>query len=680
MGFKKITAIELKTKDLANLIGMPMKHVEQISEKVSTKLSLSQINKKGKLGSKILVANEEFMQFTYDYSGTQKNVEGMGTISITNTSHKDRIWDARLEIGSTKYSNLESGSEMKLGILEPLTSKRIKYNIMDDANLPDMVELSEKISVSNSKITETEIMKDMGDIGSVSSGKSAKERNQLLVFGEENLITFDIALKNVSNSDLQDIKVSKQIPKNYNNLKVNSEIHKDININGNLLLWSIQSLKIGESTSIKITLKLLPKKREAINTGSIELNCKIEALTISQTEINDFSAYSHARHTIITEELENKPNTWSSQLVMENHSDLLIELKSISIMDKSKTKNLMNFNASGGSITIKPGLSYNSQKWEICEENEPKFVRKLEYSVAKEMTKECILNAKYGETIFDIVDVQFDDVMSDTEIKSFEEIDLENTVVIKNTGTKAIQKIVLKTTVPKGFLPPYNASDIQVKSMQGAVEDKNLIVTVSPQNEDINEEHVLEILIDFEENKYLAPSLNLENFLEVKYGIKAIAPDNKQKYEFPLELYSYFPKYSTVSKEAIKEFYVFNEELMKDKRPTLNVIHKRRKISIGKEIFPGRTTDEFAISLVVRNESSADLENFTVTDSIPISFELVSSNVKHEIIAEKDKDITTISFTIEKISSYQEREIMYYLKNKSEADISYSELESYLLG
>ena len=114
-----------------------------------------------------------------------------------------------------------------------------------------------------------------------------------------------------------------------------------------------------------------------------------------------------------------------------------------------------------------------------------------------------------------------------------------------------------------------------------------------------------------------------------------------------------------------------------EEAPSVQISHKRRKVSIGKEIFPGRTHDEFAIVVHVKNKSNVKLDNLEITDNFPQSFELISSNIKNKVSKNDKESTNTITFNVDSILPYDEKEIMYYLKNITGKEIQFSELESF---
>ena len=267
--------------------------------------------------------------------------------------------------------------------------------------------------------------------------------------------------------------------------------------------------------------------------------------------------------------------------------------------------------------------------------------------------------------------------MAEGEIKSFEETKINSRIIINNEGTIPIKGLLVSERIPEDFLPPRDVSEYQLYRSSGVLEIEDLEVNVIPDDDDPSHEHTLELSINLKNNR-LESVIEVEDFLEVKYPLKAITPDYKKAYNFPLKVYSYYPKYSESRDNS--EFFVIMDDITKMDQSAIKISHKRRKLMVGKEIFPGRSSNEFAIYIVAKNGSNIKLNDVNVTDSFPDSFELISSNLDHKISKSKKNGDQKISFTIDTILPFQEREIMYYLKNISSSDAKQSELESFFVG
>ena len=125
---------------------------------------------------------------------------------------------------------------------------------------------------------------------------------------------------------------------------------------------------------------------------------------------------------------------------------------------------------------------------------------------------------------------------------------------------------------------------------------------------------------------------------------------------------------------------MITDDLSTTDKSSIKISHRRRKLMIGKEIFPGRNSNEFAICILAKNGSNTKFNDVNIKDTFPNSFELISSNIKHKLEKAKENGNNNISFTIDTLLPFQEREIMYYLKNISGKDVKQSELESFFIG
>ncbi|MCK4778964.1 MAG: hypothetical protein KAT57_02190, partial [Candidatus Lokiarchaeota archaeon] len=243
-------------------------------------------------------------------------------------------------------------------------------------------------------------------------------------------------------------------------------------------------------------------------------------------------------------------------------------------------------------------------------------------------------------------------------------------------GTVPINGLRIVERVPEDFLPSRNISDYTLYRSSGKLDVEEIELNIKPDDEDPTHEHTIELEINLK-NGALKSVIGVEDFLELKYPLKAITPDYKKSYEFPLNVSAFYPKFEN---SGMKEFYMITNALSDQEKSSLQISHKRRKVMIGKQIYPGRSIDEFAIYIVAKNGSSIKLNDVNITDTFPDSFELISSNIEHKLSKSKNNGDQNISFTIDTLLPYQEREIMYYLKSISGKEAKYSELESYFIG
>ena len=670
MGFKKVDYDDLKTKMSPNFLGIPIREGGKLVEKTYREKKIES-SYTGSF-SEVLILNEEFLEFDYDNNGKRKSALGNGNISIFNNSIKDRIWDANLQFSGSQFDNQKDENNINLGIFEPGSNKVLKYEIVNSEEIQDLVKVYQTIENQNEDI------KRDSSVDNEYFSSQVKDQNYLLMLGRENVIKFTILIENHSNSFLEKFKFNKVLPANFYDLELQSKTIKDFKISQNSIECSLNKLNSGDKAEIVIVAKVYPKKNENIKTGKFDLTFNLSEKVISGVKINKFSGYSHAMHAIKKSEKNYAPNHWQCSLIFENHSDFKMKLKSILIYDKSKSKKILehDFSETGGAVVL-PRAKYTSEYFDVIDEKEPTFTRKVEYSVEYKTESNSKIISKYEENTFKITSVLIKKKLAEGEIKSFEETKINSRIIINNEGTIPIKGLMVSERIPEDFLPPRDISEYKLYRSSGALELDDLEISVTPDDDDPSHEHTLELNINLKNNR-LDSVIEVEDFLEIKYPLKAITPDYKKAYNFPLKVFSYYPQYTDSRDKS--EFFIIMDDISKMDQSAIKISHKRRKLMVGKEIFPGRSSNEFAIYIVAKNGSNIKLSDVNVTDSFPDSFELISSNLDHKISKSKKNGGQKISFTIDTILPFQEREIMYYLKNISSSDAKQSELESFFVG
>lgn len=675
MGFKKIDHDELKTKISPNFLGIPIREGGKLIQKSHREKKIES-SYTGSM-SEVLILNEEFLEFHYQNDGARKAVTGNGNISIFNNSVKDRIWDANLQFSGSQFDNQKTENNLNLGIFEPNSNKVLKYEIVNSDDLPDLIEVNENIEHLSEEIKIFKNDNEESDVIENDTIKKGNKKNYLLLLGKENKVKFSIDIVNISTSIIENIKFKKSFTENFYDLEYTSNKSKEFKVSRNSIDCSLNNLNPGEQAEITILAKLFPKKKENIKTGNIEITFNLSNKVISGVKINHFSAYSHAMHAIKKTEKNDSPNDWQCSLIFENHSDFKMKLNSVLVYDKTKSKKILDldFKASGNTI-INPRGKYKTEYFDFIDEKEPIFSRKVEYSVEYNTERNSMITSRFDDSFFTVANIAIKKKLSEDEIKSFEETLLSSKIVINNQGTVPINGLQIIERIPEDFLPSRNISDYTLYRSSGKLDIQEIELNLKPDDEDPSHEHTIELNINLK-NSVLKSVIEVEDFLELKYPLKAITPDYKKAYEFPLNVSAFYPKYEN---SGLKEFYMITNNLSDMEKSSIKISHKRRKVMVGKQIYPGRSTNEFAIYVVVKNGSNMKLNDVNITDTYPDSFELISSNIEHKLSKPNKNGEHHISFTIDTLLPYQEREIMYYLKSISGKDAKYSELESYFIG
>ncbi len=500
--------------------------------------------------------------------------------------------------------------------------------------------------------------------------------NYYLLYNKENILTYLIKIENDSENTIEEVKLAKQFSEGFSNFKYDSSSVSNVKVDKNTLIFSIDTLDPGEKAEIMIYTSIKPVERKIIGTGNIHLSYKYKDRLISGLKFKNLNGYSHAMHAMKIKEKETTPNKWVCQMIFKNNSDINMKLNSIIVLDHEKKNKFLDvkFNSDNKGKLLKPQETYYSEKWEIKDKNKPSFYRKLNYSITHKAEMETLINLNLEESIFEIIDLSIDKKFTKSKIKSFEKSDLTCNITIKNIGTTYTKGLLIKETIPPDFLPPSDLSKIMVNTSSGKDFMEKIDIELLPEDQDPSKAHELNIRVNLENIKPLE-LINVNEFLKISYPFEAVKPDHKKEYTFPIEITSYYPK----EKKSPEDFYYISRSLSAEELPDLKVIHQRRNLLIAKEIFPGRSVDEFAISLIANNSSNIEVKNIKIDDTLPKSIEVVSSNKDYKLIDSDLKNADTISFTIESILPFQEEEIRYYVKSKDETSLDQEKLESYLL-
>lgn len=500
--------------------------------------------------------------------------------------------------------------------------------------------------------------------------------NYYLLFNKQNMLKYSINIENDSENKVEELKLAKQFSDEFTDFKYESPSVSDVEVKENTLIFSIAALAPGEKVEITIHTIVKPVQRKIIGTGNIRLSYTYKDRLMSGLRLEDLNGYSHAMHAMKIKEKETTPNKWTCQLIFKNNSDINMKLNSILVLDKKKESKFLNltFNSNKNGKLIKPQETYYSKKWEVEDKNEPKFYRKLDYSITYKTEKKTLINLDLEESIFEIVDLSVDKKFSKSKIKSFEESDLNCSLTIKNTGTIPTKGMIINETIPKDFLPSSDFLNFSITTSSGKDIKGKVKIKIMPEDQDPSKAHEIQFRVNLENIKPLE-LIDVNEYIKISYPFKAIKPDHTKEYNFPVELTSYYPK----EKKSPEDFYFISKELPTQKLPDLNVIHQRRNLLIAKEIFPGRNVDEFAISLIVNNSSNIEIKDIKIDDTLPNSIEVISSNKEYNILDSDLENADTISFTIESILPFQEEEIRYYIRSKGDETLNQEKLESYLL-
>lgn len=150
-------------------------------------------------------------------------------------------------------------------------------------------------------------------------------------------------------------------------------------------------------------------------------------------------------------------------------------------------------------------------------------------------------------------------------------------------------------------------------------------------------------------DQFLKP-IKADHSLHIQIPVKGVSPKNKKDYNFPTNfLLEYLP---LTAIQAV--------DIPKENLPSMEIIHKRRKISLGKIVEAYDATGRFAISLLVRNNAHHPAHDVRIIDKLPASAKI--SNAFYEYREEETEDeLKNVIWTVDSLPPLQEVQISYVI-------------------
>jgi len=124
---------------------------------------------------------------------------------------------------------------------------------------------------------------------------------------------------------------------------------------------------------------------------------------------------------------------------------------------------------------------------------------------------------------------------------------------------------------------------------------------------------------------------------------------------------------------------------MLDAVPIVRVIHKRRKFSTGKEVFPAGGAGRYEVLIMFQNRSDSALEDLILHDVVPAAFEIKGYNIRSDAKgnreAEMEKEVmedgTKVTWHLDVIEKDERIEVIYELVGDADVEYKVSEAQEF---
>ena len=122
-----------------------------------------------------------------------------------------------------------------------------------------------------------------------------------------------------------------------------------------------------------------------------------------------------------------------------------------------------------------------------------------------------------------------------------------------------------------------------------------------------------------------------------------------------------------------------------NRAPLIRVVHRRRRFSTGKEVFPAAGPGRYEILLMFQNDSDSALEDLSLHDVVPGTFNIEKSTVRSNQSGERVVDYskesaregTHVTWPIGRIEKDERIEVVFEIQGDSESEYKVADAQDY---
>ncbi|MHA2008089.1 MAG: hypothetical protein ACXABO_12765 [Promethearchaeota archaeon] len=632
-----------------------------------------------------LVKIMEEVEVKQDHDANVESFSFAGKINVENPSKTDRLWDIDVSLSNIGNTNLKSSdiSIRELGTESPDNIESHEFQLKKDVknqfivkefistlteaddvlNINDiekeLLKLKDKAGKPTKKVVATIPPMDEDDIEDEEDGETWEDGGTAVATGletfgisidRENTITFAIALRNMFDKPVSNIKVVKTIPDEFLNPVIRSTTEGRADIEGDKIVWTIDKLAPEYTVLLKFACNITVSDITRRRTGTIDVTYQAAASFAEGLAIDKFDAYTRNKFFIDTLERDEEPNIWDNKLIFDNSSEFIIQLFNADVYSPDDEDNKF-VDIDPNDVPMLPsGAQWHSVKWQYENEDYPTFRKKLEFRVVPDYQYVVMVNVTVSDVILEIASITGEMTYDKVETPTYKAQDVIASLKMANNGSAPLNDIVITHQNFTDEYQPPEAKDIQLIW-------------------DGDEVEVSADAVNFEMNVF---KISLINLKDTSTGM--FKPDSTLEFKYPVHCVNPV-RDSTFESEIIynANTYPVSQELeFKPEVPAIEALHIRRKFRIGKEVVPIGSLGNYQIILTVENIGESKLFNLVLLDKVPDSFEYGTYSTTPEITDEVGQD--TLKWSIEELEVGDKLELSYEITGSGEYSPSDAQL------
>ena len=592
-------------------------------------------------GDKLHATLSEVESSTLNPDGSIRRQTIEGELILRNASKKHRAWDIEVLLSSTSATDI-GGRSISVRELEATEETVIPYS----ASGPRMLVLKESIDTNPERDQEDSLS---------------------LVFSEEQQeIELQLEVENISPGPLLEVEVSRTIPDNFH-----IPDGPEYSVGDSSISWEIGRLNVGESRVLALSPGVTTVGVDKISAGVASANYTAEA-TASRADFDRVSGST--LHMMRVDKVEDdRPGIWHCKSVFENRSSFVVTLSGVTVWQSGRENPILDI--SDLRQDVPPEGSWSSMEKRV-EADSPSFTHEFRSSILPRVAVESRGSIDLKEQKLTVLDAVLLKQYDKSRIKSFVPSDIEATISIENNGSAPINVMRLLDDVPGIFDPP-SQDDVSIEIGGTDLNEEQYLIEVingvqleermiSPDSEG----HGLRITVGTSAPLGLQPGKTMV----IRYPLHA--PDPSPANEIlaaPIRADFGSEKFGPVATRVV------------ERPPQMRVVHRRRNVSTGKEVFPAGNAGRYEVLLMFENNSDSALDDLALHDVVPGTFSIEDSTVRSSIDGERDVRMkkesapegTHTEWNIGRIERGERIEVTYEIQGDPESEYKVSDVQDF---
>jgi hypothetical protein len=577
---------------------------------------------------------------TVDGDVVDQNVTGL--LTINNPSDKDRLWDIDIFLNKLEATDVDDG-HMPLQELEAGNDHTMDYSVSG----PVMLSVRERFDTKPDRNQEMSTSAVCTDV--------AQE------------ITLELEVENVGPVDLNDVVVTRKTP---SQMTITSE-GENYSVSKNNLTWNVGTLSPGGKRNLPLNADLVTDVIDEVSAGKTSATYNADA-TLSGMSIIELDAFCRGFSYMDVDEDE-RPDNWRCQAVFENRSSFAVDLVKLQVK-QAGSSNLL-FDITDVEKDVHPDGRWESEIVIVPATEEPNFNQELGFTVIPRVTHSTEGSIDLEEYVIKVLEADVSKTYSTEILRTYREANVTAEISIKNTGSATINLMRLTDDVPGIFNSP----------------DTEQVACTIDGNELVSDQFRIEVKegVTLEETS-LSPDGPGHTML-LTIGTKGpigLEPGQEMTISYPLVAPDPTPDNDMVAAPLRSDFsaerYGPVATRLLDEIPSIRIIHKRRKFSTGKEVFPAGGAGRYEVLIMFQNRSDSALQDLMIHDIVPSDFEIKGytirsdSGVKEaEMEKADDENGIKVSWHIPVIEKDERIEVIYELVGDAGAEYKVSDAQEF---